>query len=300
MTAQAFAELTVSGELFLHVGMSVMRVVSAWMIAATVAIPIGLAMGRFRPFEKMLDPVIELFRPISALAWIPLAILVGPSGCGKSTVLNMLAGFITPSAGIARVGEDPILKPDIQRGMVFQDYALFPWLSVSENVEFGLERQGVNKRERRATALQYLRTVGLQDFADKRTEELSGGMKQRVAIARAFAPDPSIILMDEPFGALDALTRRFLQQQLLRLWQEHKKTIVFVTHSVQEAIYLSDRIVVMTARPGCIKTIIEIFLPHPRDFRSDSFREHERRIYDQLDEELTKSLNLEVQDLSDA
>ena len=226
--------------------------------------------------------------------------LVGPSGCGKSTVLNMLAGFITPSAGIARVGEEPIRKPDIQRGMVFQDYALFPWLSVSENVEFGLERQGVNKRERRTTALRYLRTVGLEDFADKRTEELSGGMKQRVAIARAFAPDPSIILMDEPFGALDALTRRFLQQQLLRLWQEHKKTIVFVTHSVQEAVYLSDRIVVMTARPGCIKTIIEVFLPHPRDFRSDEFREQERRIFDQLDEELTKSLNLEAQDLSDA
>ena len=140
----------------------------------------------------------------------------------------------------------------------------------------------------------------MQDFADKRTEELSGGMKQRVAIARAFAPDPSIILMDEPFGALDALTRRFLQHQLLQLWQEHKKTIVFVTHSVQEAVYLSDRIVVMTARPGRIKAIIEILLPHPRDFRSDEFRDHERRIFDQLDEELTRSLNIEAEDLSDA
>ncbi|MGI9301551.1 MAG: ABC transporter ATP-binding protein [Gammaproteobacteria bacterium] len=222
--------------------------------------------------------------------------LVGPSGCGKSTLLNILAGFVEPTAGEARVDNKRITKPSIDRGMVFQDYALFPWLSVVGNVEFGLERKGVAKRARRETAMEYLRTVGLQDFANKRTSELSGGMKQRVAIARAFATEPSVILMDEPFGALDALTRRFLQQQLLRIWQEHKKTIAFVTHSVQEAVYLSDRIVVMTARPGRIKTVIDIDLTHPRDYRTDEFRGYERQVYDQLDEELAKTFRLEGQD----
>jgi ABC-type nitrate/sulfonate/bicarbonate transport system ATPase subunit len=220
--------------------------------------------------------------------------LVGPSGCGKSTLLNILAGFVEPSDGGAFVDEAPITAPDIDRGMVFQDYALFPWLSVVENVEFGLERKGIGRRQRRAIALDYLNTVGLDDFADKRTHELSGGMKQRVAIARAFATEPSIIFMDEPFGALDALTRRFLQTQLLRIWQEHRKTIVFVTHSVQEAVMLSDRIVVMTARPGRIKQIFEIGLAHPRDFKSDPFRDYERQVYDQLDEELAKTFDREA------
>lgn len=219
--------------------------------------------------------------------------LVGPSGCGKSTILNIIAGFVEPTEGGAAVSGQPITRPSIERGMVFQDYALFPWLSVIENVEFGLERKGISKKERRPIALDYLKAVGLMEFSDKRTSELSGGMKQRVAIARAFATEPSIILMDEPFGALDALTRKFLQQQLLHIWQTHKKTIVFVTHSVQEAVYLSDRIVVMTARPGRIKTIIDVGLPHPRDFRTDQFRDLERQIYDQLDEELTKTFKRE-------
>ena len=218
--------------------------------------------------------------------------LVGPSGCGKSTLLNILAGFVEPSAGQAFVGEEPIRTPNIDRGMVFQDYALFPWLSVLENVEFGLERKGIRKRERRDIALDYLDSVGLAEFADKRTHELSGGMKQRVAIARAFATEPSIILMDEPFGALDALTRRFLQTQLLRIWQEHRKTIVFVTHSVPEAVTLSDRIVVMTARPGRFKAVLNIDLAHPRDFSSDEFHAFERQVYKQLDEELAKTFNL--------
>jgi len=178
-----------------------------------------------------------------------------------------------------------------------QDYALFPWLSVLENVEFGLERKGIRKRRRRGVALDYLRTVGLEDFATKRTHELSGGMKQRVAIARAFATEPSIILMDEPFGALDALTRRFLQTQLLRIWQEHRKTIVFVTHSVPEAVTLSDRIVVMTARPGRFKAVLGIDLAHPRDFRSDDFHALERRVYEELDEELAKTFHPDETDV---
>jgi ABC-type nitrate/sulfonate/bicarbonate transport system ATPase subunit len=221
--------------------------------------------------------------------------LVGPSGCGKSTLLNILAGLLAPSAGEALVDGKPISGPDIDRGMVFQSYALFPWLDVLGNVEFGLERKGVARAERRAIALDYLRSVGLKDFAAKQVHELSGGMKQRVAIARAFATDPSIILMDEPFGALDALTRRALQKQLLAIWQEHRKTVVFVTHSVPEAIALSDRIVVMTARPGEIKSIRAVDLAHPRDSTTDSFRDHERAIYADLDAELAKSFALEGQ-----
>lgn len=220
--------------------------------------------------------------------------LVGPSGCGKSTLLNVLAGFVPPSGGAARVGDQPIVKPNSDRGMVFQDYALFPWLSVLDNVAFGLERKGMAKAERHRVAAEYLAMVGLKDFARKRPQELSGGMKQRVAIARVFATEPSIILMDEPFGALDALTRRFLQHQLLEIWQEHKKTIVFVTHSVQEAVYLADRVVVMTARPGQVKLDLRVDLEHARDYTSAAFRAYEKQVYDVLDEELAKSFDLEA------
>jgi ABC-type nitrate/sulfonate/bicarbonate transport system ATPase subunit len=216
--------------------------------------------------------------------------VVGPSGCGKTTLLNILAGLIEPTTGEARVSGELIAGPDIDRGMVFQSYALFPWRTVMGNVEFGLERKGLGRRERRAIALDYLESVGLQEFATKQIHELSGGMKQRVAIARAFAPDPSTILMDEPFGALDALTRRALQRQLLAIWQEHKKTIVFVTHSVTEAILLSDRIVVMTARPGAIKSTVPVGLAHPRDPTSAEFRSIEGVIFADLDAELAKSI----------
>jgi ABC-type nitrate/sulfonate/bicarbonate transport system ATPase subunit len=219
--------------------------------------------------------------------------LVGPSGCGKSTLLNVLAGFINPTTGKALVGDELITRPDIDHGMVFQDYALFPWLNVIDNVAFGLERQGIGKDERYARALENLDMVGLKDFAHKRVHELSGGMKQRVAIARVFSTNPSIILMDEPFGALDALTRRFLQHQLLEIWQRNRKTVVFITHSVQEAVYLASRVIVMTARPGQIKLDLTVDLPHPRDFASAEFRELEKRVYDHLDEELAKSFKLE-------
>jgi ABC-type nitrate/sulfonate/bicarbonate transport system ATPase subunit len=258
----------------------------------------GLRMrGLDKTYKTLSGEEVEALTPVDIdIAPGEFVSLVGPSGCGKSTLLNILAGFVDPSAGQALVGNDPITAPNMDRGMVFQDYALFPWLSVIQNVEFGLERKGIGRKERRAIAMEYLGTVGLQDFATKQTHELSGGMKQRVAIARAFATEPSIIFMDEPFGALDALTRRFLQTQLLHIWQEHKKTIVFVTHSVQEAVTLSDRIVVMTARPGRFKAIIEIGLPHPRDFKSDEFRVYERRIYDELDEELAKTFDLEGDD----
>jgi ABC-type nitrate/sulfonate/bicarbonate transport system ATPase subunit len=218
--------------------------------------------------------------------------IVGPSGCGKSTLLNILAGFLTPSAGTAKIGGEPVTGPDIDHGVVFQDYALFPWRSVIDNVAFGLEQMGVARSRRYEIAENYLSVVGLKEFARRRPSELSGGMKQRVAIARAFATDPSVILMDEPFGALDALTRRFLQQQLLHIWQEHRKTILFITHSVQEAVYLADRIIVMTARPGTIKSDHEIFLPRPRDYTSDAFRDMEKVIFADLDAELEKSFSL--------
>lgn len=219
--------------------------------------------------------------------------VVGPSGCGKSTLLQILAGITEPSAGEAYADDTRIHGPSIDRSMVFQNYALFPWLSVRRNVEFGLEHKRVPKAERREVAERYLKMVGLSAFADKQTNELSGGMKQRVAIARAFAVDPSVILMDEPFGALDALSRRLLQRELLRIWQEHRKTVLFITHSVVEAIYLADRIVVMTARPGRIRSEIEVGLEHPRDNTSPQFAELERDIYAQLDEELTRSFGLD-------
>jgi ABC-type nitrate/sulfonate/bicarbonate transport system ATPase subunit len=224
-------------------------------------------------------------------------VIVGPSGCGKSTLANILAGFARPTAGEALIESVPITGPAIDRGMVFQSYALFPWLSVAGNVEFGLERKGLSQPARREVALRYLQSVGLADFADKQVDELSGGMKQRVAIARAFAPEPSVIFMDEPFGALDALTRRALQKQLLQIWQEHNKTVLFITHSVPEAIFLADRIIVMTARPGSVKAEIRVALAHPRDTTSVAFRDYERSLYAQLDEELVKSFAVEAADL---
>jgi ABC-type nitrate/sulfonate/bicarbonate transport system ATPase subunit len=249
--------------------------------------------GIAKTYQSKTGEPVEALRPIDLeIAAGEFVVIVGPSGCGKSTLLNMLAGFGEPTSGEARVGGEKIRGPDIDRGMVFQSYALFPWLSVLGNVEFGLERKGLAKRERRQIALEYLRMVGLEDFAGRGISELSGGMKQRVAIARAFAPQPSIILMDEPFGALDALTRRFLQRELLRIWQQHKKTAVFVTHSVPEAIMLADRIVVMTARPGRIRKITALDLPHPRESTSERFRDCERELYAELDEELVKSFAL--------
>lgn len=221
--------------------------------------------------------------------------IVGPSGCGKSTLLNMLGGFDAPTSGRLLVEGEKISGPDIQRGMVFQDYALFPWLTVAENVMFGLKKSHSPKMAR-ATALEWLKLVGLEDFAEKHPRHLSGGMKQRVAIARTFATDPKLILMDEPFGALDALTRRFLQQQLLKIWSEHRKTVIFITHSVQEAVYLSNRVVVMTARPGRVKLDERIELDHPRKITAPDFREAEARIFDALDEELAKTFKIESSD----
>jgi NitT/TauT family transport system ATP-binding protein len=175
--------------------------------------------------------------------------LLGPSGCGKSTLLNMIAGFIEPTTGRILVDGREVTQAGADRGVVFQEYALFPWRTAVENVEFGPMIQGLPRPERRAVARRYLALVGLDEHEDKYPRELSGGMKQRVAIARVLANHPSVLLMDEPFGALDAQTREVMQEELLRIWEQDKKTVVFVTHSISESIFLADRIVVMATRP---------------------------------------------------
>jgi len=190
--------------------------------------------------------------------------IVGPSGCGKSTMLDLIAGLAVPTSGKLYLDGRPIEKPALDRGFVMQGYALFPWRTVRANVEFGLQIKKVPRKERREIAERYLRLVNLTGFADRYPYELSGGMKQRVAIARALACDPEVLLMDEPFAALDAQTRETLQDELLRIWEETKKTIVFVTHSIDEAVALADRIVVMTSGPGRVREIVEVPLPRPR------------------------------------
>ncbi|MEU9183112.1 ABC transporter ATP-binding protein [Streptomyces sp. NPDC048484] len=190
--------------------------------------------------------------------------VVGPSGCGKSTLMNMAAGLQEPDSGSVLVDGTPVSGPGPDRGVIFQQYALFPWLTVRQNVEFGLKLASVPTVERRRRAEQAIDLVSLSEFADALPKTLSGGMKQRCAIARAYAVDPQVLLMDEPFGALDALTRVQLQDQLLETWSQEKRTVLFITHDVDEAVYLASRVVVMAARPGRIHRVIEVDLPYPR------------------------------------
>ena len=197
--------------------------------------------------------------------------VIGPSGCGKSTLLNIIAGLLEPTSGEVIVDGHKVEGTGVDRGVVFQQYALFPWLTVKKNVQFGLKLQGKSQKEMDAIAEKYIKMVGLEKFTDSYPKELSGGMKQRVAIARAYAVNPSVLLMDEPFGALDAQTRTQLQTELLKTWQEENKTCFFVTHDIEEAVFLADRIVVMTPNPGKIKSIVNIQLGHERDRTSDEF-----------------------------
>ena len=191
--------------------------------------------------------------------------IIGPSGCGKSTLLNALAGFLQPTSGSVRVDGEAITKPGADRGMVFQQHSLFPWKTVRENVEFGLKMKGVSRARRSQAARTLLGLAGLSAFADHYPERLSGGMRQRVGIVRALATGPRILLLDEPFGALDAQTRSIMQQILTNIWQQLRTSVLFVTHDIDEAIFLSDRVYVMTARPGRIKAEIAVPLPRPRD-----------------------------------
>ena len=190
--------------------------------------------------------------------------LVGRSGCGKTTLLNIIGGLVEPSKGGVKVNGRTVSGPGQGKGMVFQQHALFPWLTALQNVGFGCRNKGVPKAKRDQISRQLIDLVGLRGFEDKYPTELSGGMQQRVAIARALAPDPEILLMDEPFGALDELTRLEMQDELLRIWSAHKKTVVFVTHSISEALVLSDRVILLSARPGRIRREFPIPFPRPR------------------------------------
>jgi NitT/TauT family transport system ATP-binding protein/sulfonate transport system ATP-binding protein len=238
---------------------------------------------------------------IEALAPIDLSIqsgqfvcMIGASGCGKSTLLRIIAGFEEPTTGVVSVKGSKVIGPGSDRGMVFQDYALFPWMTVRDNIAFGPRQRGFSKDRIAAITSEYLKLVGLEQFASRFPNQLSGGMKQRVAIARVLANDANILLMDEPFGALDALTREQLQKELLQIWQRTGVTIIFVTHSVEEAVMLSDRILVMSAGPGRIDTDMQIELSRPRDVSSPEFNTIRRDVAGQLTSHLAPSRVLEV------
>jgi NitT/TauT family transport system ATP-binding protein len=190
--------------------------------------------------------------------------LLGPSGCGKSTLLNCVAGYVAPTAGAVRVDGEPVTKPGPARGMVFQQYSLLPWMTVAQNIAFGPRMSGKSRQEASSIANTFLNMVGLRAFGDRYPAELSGGMQQRVGIARALANYPDVLLMDEPFGALDAQTRLMMQENLLGIWREFGTTVLFVTHDVDEAIFLADRVLVMSAAPGRIIADIPVTLPRPR------------------------------------
>ncbi|MDI1331538.1 ABC transporter ATP-binding protein [Pseudomonas sp.] len=217
------------------------------------------------------------------------AVLVGPSGCGKSSLLYLTAGLNEPTEGEIYVGGQQVQGPGADRGMVFQSYTLFPWLTVRQNVEFGLKRRGMAAAQRKEIVDYYVNEVGLTGFADNYAKQLSGGMMQRVAIARALANDPQILLMDEPFGALDSQTRLQMQQLLLRVWGNSKKTVLFVTHDIDEAILLGDRVYVMGARPGRIKQILDVPIERPRNLdmvMERSFIDMKRKIFGLLHDDL--------------
>lgn len=220
--------------------------------------------------------------------------ILGPSGCGKSTILKIIAGLEAPSSGRVLLDGKEIYQPGKDRGMVFQSYTLFPWLNVKQNIEFGLDVAGKSKQEKGDIADYYLEKIGLKGFEKAYPANLSGGMKQRVAIARALANDPEVLLMDEPFGALDAQTRTVMQELLLNVWEESQKTILFVTHDVDEAVFMGDTIYVMTARPGMIKAKINVKLPRPRKYDvklTDTFLNLRRELLQLIREESWKAAN---------
>jgi NitT/TauT family transport system ATP-binding protein len=224
-------------------------------------------------------------RPVLALEDVSLDVrvrefvaLLGPSGCGKSTLLYLIGGFLPTETGKILIEGKPIGAPGPDRGIVFQHFALFPWKTVRANVLYGLERMGLAREERERRAQSFIDLVGLNGFEDSYPSQLSGGMRQRTAIARTLAFDPKILLMDEPFAALDAQTRSIMQQELLRVWSADRRTAIFITHNIEEAILLGDRVVVMTARPGRIKDIVAVGLPRPRDVTSAEFNQIRRHV----------------------
>jgi NitT/TauT family transport system ATP-binding protein len=216
--------------------------------------------------------------------------IVGPSGCGKTTLLNIIAGFLAPVGGEIRIGGKAVDGHGMDRGIVFQDFAqLFPWRTALENVAFGLEMKGMPRPQREKIAMEQLRLVKLEKFARSYPHHLSGGMQQRVAIARALAYNPAVLLMDEPFAALDAMTRDEMQKLLAEVWRETRKTVIYVTHNVAEAVYLADRVVVMTPHPGRVKTVMPIRMERPRDPLSVEFLEHQKMLLRHLSEQAAKN-----------
>lgn len=239
-------------------------------------------------------------RRVAALTGINLAIpegeftvLIGPSGCGKSTLLYLIAGFESPTEGSIILDGKPIKQPGPDRGFVFQDYALFPWKTVLGNVTFGLTQNGWSRRDARDRAMEYIRLVHLTGFEHAYPHILSGGMKQRVGIARALAYEPKVLLMDEPFGALDAQTRKHMQQEMVGIWETTGRTVIFVTHSVIEAVFLGDRIIVMTARPGTVKGSVNVDLPRPREYTEERYLAFRENVLSLLEEEVDKEMELD-------
>lgn len=240
--------------------------------------------------DEQSDQVIALADVSFEIARGEFFCIIGPSGCGKTTLLHTIAGFATPTKGEALNDGNPISGPGPDRIMMFQEYGLFPWLTVWENIEFGLLAKGTPPKERAETIRYYVDMVGLSGFEKRHPAEISGGMKQRVSIARALAPDPDIVLMDEPFAALDSLTRDLLQEEILRIWEKTGKTFVLITHNIEEAVFLGDRVLAMSARPGRIKEIINIDIPRPRDA---SVRTHDKH-FAEYKERLSQLLRSEV------
>lgn len=222
-----------------------------------------------------------------------LACLLGPSGCGKSTLLNIIAGFVRPTAGYVMVDQQPVKKPGADRGFVFQQYSLLPWKTTFQNIEFGLKIKGVPKSEREDMVGEYLNLVGLAKYRNAYPNQLSGGMQQRASIVRALVNSPSVLLMDEPFAALDAQTRHMMQELLLTIWSTLKTTVIFVTHDIEEAVFLGDRIFVMGVQPGRIKAEIDIPLDRPRhvdDMLSPEFTQLNRQVFELIREETLKGM----------
>jgi NitT/TauT family transport system ATP-binding protein len=245
-------------------------------------------------FGRQREPQVTALERISLdVADQEFAVIVGPSGCGKSSLLRLVAGLIEPTGGAITLDGTPVIGPGRDRGMVFQSYTLFPWLTVRRNVEFGLKIAGKPVEERARIARHFIHEVGLDGFEDAYPKQLSGGMMQRVALARALANDPAILLMDEPFGALDSQTRSLMQELLLELWQHSHKTVLFITHDIDEAILLGDRVHVMTARPGRIKERVEIDIARPRSvdtLTSPEFMAIKRRIMTLIHEEAVRAM----------
>lgn len=228
--------------------------------------------------------------------------IVGPSGCGKTTLINLIAGFDHPTGGEIFLNKKKVAIPGADRGVVFQKYTSFPWLTVQKNIEFGLKLMGVAESKRAQVAREYVKVTGLKGFEHEYPKNLSGGMQQRVALARTLAADPEILLMDEPFGALDTQTRRFMQDLLLQIWSKTKKTVLFVTHDVDEALFISDRVLIMSARPGTLIKEIKVNLPRPRTLKiefSDDYVHQKQIIQETISKESLKTLQEPIHDILD-